>query len=97
MRKSKNTSQRFRNRTLHELLCTLSNEKKRRLPEHLHELVHAYNVTSHATTGYSPYYFLYGVEPHLPADALLANENPGDKKLLNSPGRKHECPIYNMG
>lgn len=39
IRKSKNTSQRCWNCTLRELLCTLPNEKKRRLPEHLHELV----------------------------------------------------------
>lgn len=69
------------NRMLHELLRTLPNDKKKRWPEHLPELVYAYNVTPHATTGYSPYYLLYGVEPHLPVDALLAREQPGDKKL----------------
>ncbi|KAJ8008775.1 hypothetical protein DPEC_G00081920 [Dallia pectoralis] len=70
------------NRTLHELLRTLPAEKKRRWPEHLLELVHAYNVTPHSTTGYSPYYLLFGVEPHLPVDALLGRdsevENPQD-------------------
>ncbi|KAI3359260.1 hypothetical protein L3Q82_002779 [Scortum barcoo] len=68
------------NRTLHELLRTLPNDKKKCWPEHLPELVYAYNVTPHATTGYSPYYLLYGVEPHLPVDAL-AREHPGDRKL----------------
>ncbi|KAJ8016311.1 hypothetical protein DPEC_G00005880 [Dallia pectoralis] len=62
------------NRTLHNLLRTLPTEKKRHWPEQLPELVHTYNVTPHATTGYSPYYLLFGVHPHLPVDALLGQD-----------------------
>ncbi|XP_038137179.1 uncharacterized protein LOC119780968 [Cyprinodon tularosa] len=69
------------NRTLHNLLRTLPPEKKRRWPEHLSELVYAYNVTPHSTTGYSPYYLLFGVHPHLPVDALLGQEPVKDDKL----------------
>lgn len=68
------------NRTLHNLLRTLPPERKRRWPEYLPELVHAYNVTPHATTGFSPYYLLFGVQPHLPIDALLGSEEVSEGK-----------------
>ncbi|KAK3519032.1 hypothetical protein QTP70_016151, partial [Hemibagrus guttatus] len=49
-------------------------------PEYLPELVYAYNVTPHASTGYSPYYMLFGRQPHLPVDALLGQEPVSEKE-----------------
>ena len=59
------------NRTLHNLLRTLPDEKKRRWPEYISEVVYAYNCTPHATTGYAPHYLFFGREPRLPVDAVL--------------------------
>ena len=50
------------NRTLHDLLRSLPAEKKKKWPELLGDMVYFYNTTPHATTGYTPFYLLYGRE-----------------------------------
>ncbi|RXN37172.1 Transposon Ty3-I Gag-Pol poly [Labeo rohita] len=59
------------NRTLHDLLQALPWEKKLRWDEYLHEVVFAYNTTENATTGFSPFFLMFGRSPDLPIDHLL--------------------------
>ena len=59
------------NRTLHNLLRTLSPREKRRWPEHLPEVLFIYNSTAQASTGYTPLFLFLGRNLNLPIDSML--------------------------
>ena len=67
------------NQTLLRMLGTLDNSKKSDWKSYVPSLVHAYNATRHKTTGYSPFYLMFGRHPRLAIDAFLGIDQNQEK------------------
>jgi hypothetical protein len=77
------------NQTLLKMLGTMDEDKKSNWKDHVGPMVHAYNATIHDSTGYSPYYLMFGRHPRLAIDALLGlNTDDIHAKFTNEYARK---------
>ena len=68
------------NRTLLDMLRTLPENEKSRWKDHVSKVVHAYNCTRNDTTGFSPFYLLFGPHPRLPIDLISQTQTPSTKQ-----------------
>ena len=81
------------NRTVCNMLKTLSEEAKRDWKSHLPKLSFAYNSTIHKSTGFSPFRLLFGRESSLPIDFVFEGVER-EPKLQN---RSHEQFLKEWG
>ena len=64
------------------MLGTLTPKQKKDWKSHVPTLVHAYNCTRNAATGFSPHYLLFGREPRLPVDVEFGLQRGTQKGSL---------------
>ena len=74
------------NSKLLNMLETLTPEQKKDWKSHVPALVHAYNCTRNAATGFSPYYLLFVREPRLPVDVEFGLQRGSQKGSLGESG-----------
>ena len=80
-----NPVERF-NRTLLNMLGTLHESQKREWRKYVKPLTHAYNCTVNETTGYSPYFLMFGRHARLPIDVAFGTD-PGIRQSDKTPGQ----------
>ena len=62
------------NKTLIGMLKTLEENEKKSWKDHLEKLAFAYNATVNKSTGFSPFFLMFGREVRLPIDIMFGIE-----------------------
>lgn len=66
------------NRTLGNMIRTLPPQSKGKWPHMLQMLTFCYNCTEHETTGFAPFYLMFGRVPRLPVDVIFQYALPNE-------------------
>lgn len=62
--------------TLLSTRYTLPEKQKSHWKDHLNKIVHGYNCEGNETTGYSPFFLLFGHQPRFPVDVIFDSSQP---------------------
>ena len=68
------------NQTLLNMLGTLEPAQKADWKKYVPALTHAYNATRHESTGFTPYFLMFGRNPRLPVDLVFRRKGQDDGK-----------------
>ena len=63
------------------MLGTLEDRQKEDWKSFVAPLVHAYNATKHDSTGFSPYFLMFGRHPRLAVDAFIGIKSSQDPPI----------------
>lgn len=66
------------NRTLGNMIRALPPQSKAKWPQMLQMLTFCYNCTEHETTGFAPFFLMFGRIPRLPVDVAFQHALPND-------------------
>ena len=58
------------NRTIQSMLATAVREHSEDWEDHLAKVCFAYNTSEHSSTGFTPFYLMYGRQARLPVDIM---------------------------
>ena len=64
------------------MIATITTDHPFDWEEALPKVCIAYNTTIHSTTGYSPFYLMYGREPRLPIDIVYGTQSPSPDNFV---------------
>ena len=78
------------------MIGKLGEDKKADWPSHLAEIVHAYNATRSAVTGYSPHYLMFGRWPRLPVNFVFPTIGSNEAPMREASTRKVDTYIASV-
>ena len=77
------------NRTLQEMIATITAYHPFDWEEALPNVCIAYNTSVHSTTGYSPFYLMYEREPRLPIDIVYGTQSQASSSIHHFVQKSH--------
>ena len=69
------------NRTAQNMLKAIPEKEKRRWKDHLPKLAFAYNSTVNKSTGYSPFFLMFGRNSKLPIDSMFGLDSAEEVRV----------------